>query len=112
MSIANRILKILYDKKVSINQLCKIIDTEPQSTIYGRISELKSRKLIKKIDGKFTATESGKVYINKLITSLKYYTDWNYLVNNKLKILASDKEQAYRLAKLIYGSDAHIKQIE
>jgi hypothetical protein len=111
MSLTNEILNLIYDEKLSINQLCKIIDKEPKSTIYGRLSELKSRKLIKKISGKFITTDSGKMYIDNIVENSDCKIKWNYKVNKKLKILVCNKEQADKLAKLIYGSNVYIKQI-
>lgn len=116
MSLANKILKILCEKPLTINQLDKKIDM-PVQTIYGRISELKTRKLIKKINGKFVITELGNEYINKYIKieamkNFSHNVEWNYIINNKVKIYAINEQQAHKLAKLIYGSSTEINQIE
>lgn len=116
MSIANRILKVIYDKPLSIKQINIKLNTIPTTTIYGRISELKTRKLIKKINGNFGITEKGKTYINDFIEksskeNFKYKVEWNYIANNT-KISANNERQAYELAKVIYGSAVKITYIE
>jgi len=143
MSIANKVLKTIYNEPLSIKQIHNKLSGVPETTIYGRVSELKTRKLVKKIGGKFTITEKGKTYINKskekyvFKEQVKYnyeiekpniteLLDYLYSDNIKdihdetpfligdgnLKIYAKNDQQAYNLAKVIYGSDVEIKDIE
>jgi len=143
MTTANRILKIVYDTPQSIKQINTILNTLPKTTIYGRVSELKTRKLVKKIGGKFVITDKGKTYINEITESYVFkeqvqynyeiekpnpieFLDWLYsenvydiqdqtlykIGNTTTKIYAQNNQQAYKLAKLIYGSDVEIKNIE
>jgi len=117
MSIANRILKVIYDTPQSIKQINTRISELPETTIYGRISELKTRKLVKKIGGKFVITEKGKTYLDK--TTEKYVfkeqVEYNYEIGIRdtiTRIYAKNDQQAYELAKVIYGSKVEIKYIE
>ena len=142
MSIANRILKVIYDTPQSIKQINTRISELPETTIYGRVSELKTRKLVKKIGGKFIITEKGKIYLDK--TTEKYVfkeqVEYNYEIekqgtelldylysdgvkdihdespflseNTIIKIYAKNDKQAYELAKVIYGSNVEIRYIE
>ena len=143
MTTANRILKIVYDTPQSIKQINTILNTLPKTTIYGRVSELKTRKLVKKIGGKFVITDKGKTYINEITESYVFkeqvqynyeiekpnpieFLDWLYsenvydiqdqtlykIGNTTTKIYAQNNQQAYKLAKLIYGSNVEIKNIE
>jgi len=142
MSIANRILKLIHDKPLSIKQINTRLSELPETTIYGRVSELKTRKLVKKIGGKFVITDKGKTYINKFADKIVFkeqveynyeiekpgtglqdylYHDDNYdpsdttawnITDTIVKIYAKNNQQAYNLAKVIYGSEVEIRDIE
>jgi len=142
MTTANKILKLVYKTPLSIKQINTELNTLPKTTIYGRVSELKTRKLVKKIGGKFIITEKGKIYLDK--TTEKYVfkeqVEYNYEIekqgtelldylysdgvkdihdespflseNTIIKIYAKNDKQAYELAKVIYGSNVEIRYIE
>ena len=117
MSTANRILKVIYNKPLSIKQINTRLTDLPETTIYGRMSELKTRKLVKKIAGEFAITEKGKTYINKITEHTEYNKQvrYNYEAgtrDTRTRIYAKNDKQAYELAKVIYGSMVEIKYIE
>lgn len=132
MSVANRILKITSYEALSPSQISKKLDV-PITTVYGRISELTTRRLINKTSGKFIANESGKLYILKKIKRLeipyhiKYGNniEWNYKISKKFTcrcgraeiiktnyIYAETLPIACKLAQLIYGSETEVNYID
>ena len=127
MTISIQILKSIYTKPLTLQQLYQLIDTTTHS-VRARMHTLKQRGFVVQKNGKLAITEEGKAFVDnkgaqKPKTTVQKQTQpnfdkgYNYIAlkdadaDQTVKLWASDSTQATKLAKLIYGSKSEVINI-
>ena len=110
MKDSNEILFVIQYDPHTLSELYDMLPFS-KNTIRGRLHELYTKSLVRKIHGKFAITDSGLNELKK--DDIKGY---NFIItknNSKssTRIYAENQERAHSTAKLIYGSNYEVNSI-